>query len=154
MRANIGIPDQHTQAVTNILNQLLADEYVLYTKTRNYHWNVTGMSFHELHKFFEEQYKIIDDVIDDIAERTRAIGHHPIAILRGILKLTSLTEDEPMPDARQMLINLLNDHETIIKFIRRNIDPIQNQHKDAGSADFLTGLIEIHEKMAWMLRAF
>ena len=71
MKPNIGLSDKEREGVVEILNTLLSDEYVLYTKTRNYHWNVVGPQFNDLHKFFESQYEALNEVIDDVAERAQ-----------------------------------------------------------------------------------
>jgi starvation-inducible DNA-binding protein len=133
----------------------LADQYVLYTKTRNYHWNVTGMQFNDLHKFFESQYTAIDASIDAVAERIRALGGMTTATLAEFSKNSRLKEHPAKyPDAKVMISNLLADHEATIRNLRKDIDACDKKHHDTGTADFLTGLMEDHEKMAWMLRAF
>jgi starvation-inducible DNA-binding protein len=155
MKPGIGISDSNRQAVIKILNTLLADEYVLYTKTRNYHWNVVGPQFNDLHKFFEAQYEELDDVVDDVAERGRALGGNAEATLAEFTQLSRLREhpgQHPAPDA--MLANLLADHEAVIQSLRGDLATAMDKHADAGTSDFLTGLMEKHEKMAWMLRAF
>lgn len=151
----IGISPESRAGVHALLGKLLADEYVLYTKTRNYHWNVTGVHFHALHKFFEEQYEAVDDSIDDIAERIRSLGGRSPASLKEFLATTRLPEQDPNvhPSAAQMIQHLLSDHEAIIRELRQDVETTQNKFGDAGTADFLTGLMEEHEKMAWMLRA-
>jgi starvation-inducible DNA-binding protein len=154
MKANIGIPENHLQPLATMLNTLLADEYVLYTKTRNYHWNVTGSSFMELHKLFEGQYEQLDDAIDDIAERSRALGHYALGSLKQFLAITRLVEDESAVGSKQMLQNLLNDHETLIRILRNDIAISADQYKDVGTSDFLTGLMEQHEKTAWFIRSY
>lgn len=155
MKPNIGISEKNLQAVANILNILLADEFTLYVKTRNAHWNVTGDNFSELHKFFEEQYEKLDEIMDEVAERVRMLGHFSIGSLGDIVKSTRLTEQKADYGARDNLIRgLLDDHETIIRAIRNEIEPVTNKYHDAGSADFLTGIMETHEKMAWMLRSY
>jgi len=154
MKANIGIAKAHLQPLATMLNTLLADEYVLYTKTRNYHWNVTGPSFMEFHKLFEGQYEELDTVVDDIAERCRALGHNSLGTLKQFLAITRLTEDDKATNAKQMLLNLLNDHETIIRILRNDIAVSADQYKDAGTSDFLTGLLKYHEKTAWFIRSY
>lgn len=151
---NTGISKSSRQKAAQLLNALLADEYVLYTKTRNYHWNVAGPHFHELHKFFEAQYQQLDQSIDDIAERARALGADAVGTLTEFLRLTSLHEHPAeCSDAHRMLTDLCADHETVIRSLRAGVDACAEQYRDAGTADFLTGLMEQHEKMAWMLRA-
>lgn len=154
MKANIGIPENHLQPLATMLNTLLADEYVLYAKTRNYHWNVTSPSFMELHKLFEGQYEELATIVDDIAERSRALGHYAVGTLKQVLELTRLVEDEQPTTAKQMIQNLLNDHETLVRILRNDINVSADQYKDAGTADFFTGLLKHHEKTAWILRSY
>ena len=155
MEAGIGIPDADRKGVSDILNALLSDEYVLYTKTRNYHWNVVGPQFSDLHKFFEAQYEALNDIVDEVAERTRTLGGRPIGTLGGFLKHARLKEATgEVTDARAMLESLLRDHESIIRSLRQDQAIALERHGDAGTNDFLTGLMEKHEKMAWMRRAF
>nr|WP_294786203.1 DNA starvation/stationary phase protection protein [uncultured Flavobacterium sp.] len=155
MKAKIGITEKNTAAVSTELSKLLADEFVLYTKTRNAHWNVTGDNFHANHIFFENQYKQLDEIIDSVAERIRKIGHYAPASLKSYLELTHLTEySERTNDGAGFMKDLLSDHESIIEFIRGNITPFADDYKDYGSSDFITGLIEIHEEMAWMIRSY
>lgn len=154
MKPTLGIPDHDIEEVVTFLNTLLADEYVLYTKTRNAHWNVTGQNFYELHKFFETQYEVLDIMIDDIAERVRTLGHFSIGSLRDFLSVTHMGEEkDDFNNSKQIIQTLVNDHETIIRIIRNDIIPISDKYRDLGTADFVTGLMEQHEKMAWMLRA-
>jgi len=155
MNPNIAITDKDRAGVVKILNALLADEYVLYTKTRNYHWNVVGPQFNDLHKFFAEQYEALDDFIDEVAERARTLGGHSVASLAEFQEATRLKEHPGQyPSAEEMLDNLLGDHETIIRQLRTDADIVGTQYRDSGTNDFLIGLMEKHEKMAWMLRAF
>jgi len=154
MKANIGIPEKDVEEIATILNTLLADEYVLYTKTRNAHWNITGTNFFELHKFFESQYELLAESIDEIAERVRKLGHFALGSLKDFLGVTHMDEENhDFSNSRQIIQTLLNDHETIIRIIRSDIAPISDKYKDLGTADFVTGLMEQHEKMAWMLRS-
>ena len=108
MKANIGISEKNSKEVGSVLNKILADEYLLYTKTRNYHWNIEG---------------------------------------------SNLVEQEYTSDQKSQLKNLLDDHEAIIRFLRLHIDIFADKYKDAGNADFITGLMQKHEKMAWFLRS-
>lgn len=153
MQVNIGLSDASRQAVAQILNAILADAYVLYTKTRNYHWNVKGPHFHDLHKLFEAQYETIDDAIDEIAERVRALGEPVLGSLKEFLAVTRLSDSTGALTAPEMIAALLSDHEAVIRQLRGDIDAVGAQHGDTGNQDYLTGLMEEHEKMAWMLRA-
>lgn len=137
-----------------MLNTLLADESVLGAKTRNCHWNVTGPHFHDLHKLFESQYDKLDEIMDDVAERARALDGHAIGTLSEFLGLARLKEQPgKYPNALQMTTELLAGHEAVIRQLRADVDACGEKLGDAGTTDFLTGLMEQHEKMAWMLRA-
>ena len=154
MTIEIGLPGQSREAIGRMLNKLLADEHVLYVKTRNYHWNVVGPQFHSLHEMFEEQYKQLGEAGDEIAERARMLGVVALGSMSAFLDEARLAEDagEP-PDAPAMLTNLVHDHERVIQQLRADIEACDEQHNDQGTADFLTGLMEQHEKQVWMLRA-
>jgi starvation-inducible DNA-binding protein len=155
MKIDIAMSNENRAGVVQILNTLLADEYLLYTRTRNYHWNVVGRQFNDLHKFFEAQYEEIDGVIDDVAERSRALGLHSAATMTEFMQLTRLKEKPAdYPAALDMVGDLLADHEAIIRTLRADLVTCMEKFHDAGSSDFLTGLMEKHEKMAWMLRSF
>ena len=154
MKPQIDISPKNLSALALMLNTLLADEYVLYTKTRNAHWNIEGPAFHALHLFFESQYEQLDEIIDEVAERVRALGHYALGTLNGFVKTARL--DEPLlefSNAKKMIQALLDDHETIIRILRKQVNEASENYKDAGTSDFLTGLLEQHEKMAWMLRS-
>lgn len=154
MKANIGINEDNRQAVANELSKILADEYVLFTKTRNAHWNVEGIDFHDKHKFFEAQYEQLDDFIDQVAERIRMLGHYAPATLQSFLDLTSLTEaNRQKNDSKGFISELVADHESIIIKLRENINRFANDFLDQGTSDFITGLMQEHEKMAWFLRS-
>lgn len=153
MTLNTGLVAKSRDGVAKLLNTLLADEYVIYTRTRNYHWNVVGPRFHDLHKFFEAQYEQTDEAIDDIAERVRALGGRSAGSLTEFLALTRLEESpSETPDDQAMVANLLADHEAVIRSLRKDLEKAAALG-DAGTSDFLTGLMEQHEKTAWMLRA-
>lgn len=155
MKPNIGIDDKNREGVVDILNILLADEYLLYTKTRNYHWNVRGRQFNDLHKFFQQQYEQLEIIIDEVAERARTIGGHAMGTLIEFTQKTRLKEvPNVFPEAWDMVKNLLEDHESIIRNLRIDLKTCDEKHNDMGTSDFLTGLMEQHEKMAWMLREF
>jgi len=153
MKTEIGVSPENLTAVAHELNCILADEFVLYTKTRDAHWNVEGPDFHSMHLFFEKQYNQLEEVIDEVAERIRMLGHYAPATLAQYLELTHLTEESrEKNNSTGFMRTLLNAHETIIIHLRGNVDRFA-ELGDAGTSDFITGLIETHEKMAWMLRA-
>jgi starvation-inducible DNA-binding protein len=154
MNPDIGIAEKNLRVTANELQKLLADEYVLYTKTRNYHWNVEGPNFMEMHKFYEGQYVQLDEIIDEVAERIGKIGHFSEARLKDFLEFARLDEAGYTYDQTKQLKNLLSDHETIIKVLRKNITEFPDEYKDLGSSDFVTGLLQKHEMMAWFIRSY
>jgi starvation-inducible DNA-binding protein len=155
MKANIEIADKNLKEVATLLNTLVADEYVLYTKTRNAHWNIQGNNFMELHKLFESQYEALDIIIDDTAERVRALGHFALGSLKDFLQVTQLNEDnENFTNQNHIIETLLEDHESVIHWLRNHITIVSDEFKDLGTADFMTGVMEQHEKTAWMLRSY
>jgi len=154
MKANLGIPEKHLKEVALELNKLLADEHVLYTKTRNFHWNIEGSNFMELHKFYESQYEELAEMIDEIAERIRTIGHFAEGRMKDFLELARILEVAYTNEQKKQLKYLLDDHETIIRAIRQQVTKFADEYKDPGSSDFVTGIMEKHEKMAWMIRSY
>ncbi|MFT3867181.1 MAG: DNA starvation/stationary phase protection protein [Nibricoccus sp.] len=154
MLTNIGLREEARLEVGQMLNLLLADEYVIYVTTRNYHWNVTGPAFYALHKQFEAQYEQIAEWIDQVAERTRAIGVRARGNWYDLASAARCTPD-PTNDtpAEHMLSELLALHEELIVQLRTDSSACAKKFNDAGTADFLTALMEKHEKIAWMLRA-
>ncbi len=155
MKVNIGIASKDRAKVVDILNITLSDEFVLYTKTLNFHWNLRGASFAELHKFLNDQYEELQVIVDEVAERTRKIGGQSIGSLKEFLEQTRLKEAPAQrlsPTA--MIAKLLGDHESLIVALRKDLDLCDEKYNDKGTCDFLTGLMEQHEKMAWMLRSY
>lgn len=154
METKIGIKPENLEAVAHKLAIMLADEFLLYTKTRNAHWNVEGADFYSKHKFFEDQYEQLDETMDDIAEHIRSLGHYAPATLKEFLQLTRLTEQSREGNSSISFIKeLLADHQSIVIHLRENINRFANEHHDLGTSDFITGHMETHEKMAWMLRS-
>ena len=154
MEAKIGIEQVYLSKVSHELSKILASEFVLYVKTRNAHWNVEGPDFYSKHKFFEDQFMALEDIVDQVAERIRSLGHYPPGSMALFLELTKLSEFKRRPENSAGFIReLLTDHEGIITELRANIDPFTAVFHDAGTGDFITGLLERHEKMAWMLRS-
>jgi starvation-inducible DNA-binding protein len=150
---NIAIPEENRREMADTLQALLADAHLLYMKIRKFHWNVQGPRFHMLHLLFEEQYTLIEGAIDEIAERVQMLGFMANGTMAEMLKNTQIKEQPGVnPPAQQMVAELLADHETIIRALREAADLAEEQ-EDMGTNDFLIGLMQAHEKMAWMLRA-
>lgn len=154
MKTAIGIKEDNREAVVEMLKQLLADEFVIYTKYRNAHWNVEGIDFHSKHVFFEEEYGKLEKTIDEVAERIRMLGFYSPGTMQQFLELSELKENGPeQNDSASFMGVLLEDHRAIIKFIRKSIGDNAEAHNDEGTADFITAIMQMHEQMAWMLRS-
>ncbi|MCI3936300.1 DNA starvation/stationary phase protection protein [Chryseobacterium aahli] len=154
MKIQIGIAEAHRQSVVDELVKLLADENILYVKTKNAHWNIEGPDFYDKHKFFESQFIQLDAIIDSVAERIRSLGHYAPASLKSYLSLTHLTEAKSEKnDSEGFIKELLQDHQSIIISICEHVKCFGEEFHDLGTADFVTGLMQKHEKMAWFLRS-
>lgn len=154
MKTNIGLTEGARFEVGQILNLLLADESVLSATTRDYHWNVTGPDFPNHHLQFETQYQQIATWIDEVAERARAIGVGARGNWADLGKAARTSADPGIGlPAEHMLAELLALHEDLIVQLRTDSEACTRRFQDVGTADFLTGLMERHEKTAWMLRA-
>jgi len=151
IQPNIGLDRDVRHAVVEILNQTLANEAVLTVKTRSAHWNVSGTGFSELHILFDTQYKQLNDISDEIAERARILGGIAIGSLQEFIKYTRL-EEQPgvVPD----ILRLLADHETSIRFLREDARKCTEEYEDEGTFELLVGVMRLHEKVAWMLRSY
>ncbi|RBN51567.1 DNA starvation/stationary phase protection protein [Flavobacterium psychrolimnae] len=151
----IGITEAHLKNSISILSSILANEMTLYIKLRKFHWNVSGQSFMELHKLFEGQYTQLEVSIDETAERISKLGGKTIGTMKEFSELTIIKESpNQYPGQKEMLQELVEDHETLIVQLRKDVDASADENKDAGTADFLTGLMLAHETMAWTLRRY
>jgi starvation-inducible DNA-binding protein len=154
MKSNIGISEHNKQSVSDELSKILADEYVLSAKTEYAHWNVECKNFYGKHKLFEAQYTQLDEIIESVAARIRVLGHYAPGTLSSFLSLTRLSEmNREKNDSQGFICELLMDHKLIIMNLRENIQAFADKFHDIGSSDLITGLMEDHEKMAWLLRA-
>ena len=152
MQIDIGISPEQRKEIATGLSHLLADSYTLYLKTHNYHWNVTGPMFNTLHLMFEEQYTELATAVDEIAERIRALGEPAPGSYQAFAQLTSIEEEENVPDAETMIRQLIIGQETVVRTARK-LFPIVEKAADEPTADLLTQRMPVHEKTAWMLRS-
>lgn len=127
---------------------------ILYVKLRKFHWNVSGNSFMELHKLFEEQYNDIENMIDEVAERIGKLGGKAIGTMNEFLKHTVLEESANYETQDKMLAELLSDYEKVISNLRNMIANMEEDSKDFGTIDFITAIIQSHESKAWVLRRY
>lgn len=151
---DLGVAKEHIPGITAILKTLLADEVILYTRLRNYHWNVNGPHFYPLHQLFEAQYDEVEAIIDEVAERIRQFGVAAPGTLAEFQQMARLKEQPgEVPAAMAMVATLAGDHEALVRFLREDIETIDDEADEVGVEDLLTGLLQQHQKMAWMLRA-
>ncbi|WP_367770530.1 DNA starvation/stationary phase protection protein [Flavobacterium sp. WC2421] len=155
MKPQIGITADNLKNSTDLLSSVLADEMTLYIKTRKFHWNVSGESFMEIHKLFENQYKQLEESIDNVAERISKLGEKTIGTMNEFIAHSKLKESpNKYPSQKEMIKELLDDHETVIVALRKGIKQSEEDNKDIGTADFLTSLMTEHETTAWILRRY
>lgn len=154
MKVNIGLTNTTQTQVATMVNQLLADEFVIYVKTLNFHWNVVGSDFFALHAFFQKQYEELLDMVDEVAERVRVFGVQSLGSCAEFVRHATIHESVGQKlAAADMLAQLCSDHEVIIQALRKAVTKTADLG-DEGTSNFLTDLMEKHEKMAWMLRSF
>jgi starvation-inducible DNA-binding protein len=151
-KIDIGIAEDERKAIAQGLSHLLADSYTLYLKTHNFHWNVTGPMFNTLHLMFEGQYTELALAVDQIAERIRALGFPAPGTYAAYARLSSIKEEEGVPSAADMIRQLVQGQEAVIR-TARGIFPLLDKVSDEPTADVLTQRMQVHEKTAWMLRS-
>jgi starvation-inducible DNA-binding protein len=151
IQPNIGLDSEVRRSVVELLNIVLADEAVLATKTRCAHWNVHGTDFFRLHTLFANEYQLLNNISDEIAERARMLGGFAVGSLAEFLRHTRL-EEQPgdVPD----VLRLLADHETCIRFLREDTRKCSEEYEDEGTFELLVRVMCLHEKTAWMLRSY
>lgn len=149
-----GIDDGNRERSAFVLNRLLADEQILYIKTKNYSWNLRGRNFNSLNILFKQNYRIQDNLINELAERIRGIGHFACGSMKEYVELTRLKETNHL-DGKEILMlkTLIEDHESIIKLVRNDIVSFDSKYMDLGNSYFVTSLLKKHESMAWKLRS-
>ena len=152
MKIDIGIGHNDRKKIADGLSHLLADTYTLYLKTHNFHWNVTGPMFNTLHTMFEVQYTELALAVDSIAERIRALGFPAPATYAAYSKLSSIKEEEGVPDWKEMVKQLVEGSEAVVR-TARSVFPAVEKVRDEPTADLLTQRMQLHEKTAWMLRS-
>lgn len=149
---DIGISAADRTAIAEGLKTLLADSYTLYLQTHNFHWNVTGPQFRELHLMFEEHYTELATAVDEIAERIRTLGVAAPGTYKAFATLANIQEAEGVPSASEMVALLKTGHEQVVKTCRAVLEKAQ-QGDDESSAALISDRMRVHEKTAWMLRA-
>lgn len=151
-QVNIGISEDTREQIAIGLGKVLADTYTLYLQTHNFHWNVTGPHFRDLHLMFEEQYTELATAVDDIAERIRTLGFPAPGTYRAYAKLTDIEEVDEIPEAFEMVRLLAQANETVVRSCRQLL-PTAQEADDESTASLLSDRMVVHEKTAWMLRS-
>ncbi|ANG64504.1 DNA starvation/stationary phase protection protein [Marinobacterium aestuarii] len=148
----IGIVEAARKAIADGLSGLLADSYTLYLQTHNFHWNVTGPQFRELHLMFEEQYNELALAVDEVAERIRTLGAVAPGTYKAYASLSSIKEVDGVPPAADMVQLLTQGHEQVVRTCRQVLKVAQAAD-DESTASLVSDRMRIHEKTAWMLRS-
>lgn len=151
-KIDIGISKDHRKSIAEGLCRLLADEYTLYLKTHNFHWNVTGPMFNTLHLMFEQHYTEAATAVDTVAERIRSLGFPAPGTYRQYAELSSIREEPGVPHWQEMVQQLVVGHEACVR-TARSVFPQADAAHDEPTADLLTQRMDLHEKTAWMLRS-
>lgn len=149
---NIGMNEAERESVVELLKHILADTYLMTVKTQNFHWNVTGPLFPQLHALFESQYNELNEALDTLAERIRALGAFSPGSFSSFLAYATLEEVAEIPNPEGMIAQLLDDHESMIRAMRAGFD-ILDEAGDEVTLDLFVQRMASHEKTAWMLRA-
>ncbi len=149
---DIGINAKNRLEIAEGLKTLLADSYTLYLQTHNFHWNVTGPQFRELHLMFEEHYTELATAVDDIAERIRTLDVAAPGTYKEFARLSSIAEVDGVPGAADMVNLLTKGHEQVVR-TSRQVLAVAQQADDESTAALVSDRMRIHEKTAWMLRA-
>lgn len=152
MKMDIGITEAHRATVADVLKKLLADSYTLYLQTHNFHWNVTGVRFRDLHLMFEEHYTELATAVDEIAERIRSLGVFAPGTYQAFSQFSAIKPVENIPTAEEMVTILMQNHEQIVRTCRNALAAAE-EAGDESSASLISDRMVIHEKTAWMLRA-
>ena len=152
LQIDLGIEPKQRQVIAEGLSRVLADTYTLYLKTHNFHWNVTGPMFQTLHLMFEQQYSELALAVDLVAERIRALGYPAPGSYAQFAKLSTVTEAEGIPKANEMVRQLVEGQEALVRTLR-NVFPAAETASDQVTIDLLTQRMQVHEKTAWMLRS-
>jgi starvation-inducible DNA-binding protein len=152
MKNSPGLSEADAKKVAGGLAKVLSDTYVIYLKTHGFHWNVEGPNFRELHFMLEEQYTALWNALDVLAERIRALGHYSPGSNSDMVKMSKLSEEKGVPTAEQMLLKLIEDHDTVCNTLNE-VHEIADKANDSATTSMLENRLDEHQKFAWMLRA-
>lgn len=148
----LGFSKEKVEKTTEQLNLLLSNYQIYYQNLRNFHWNVKGEDFFELHVEFEGLYNEAKVVIDEIAERILTLRMKPVSMLSKYLELSSIEEGKAV-DSRKMVSTILSNHQVLIANMR-DILSVAGESDDEGTIDLVAGFLSTIEKKSWMLDAW
>jgi len=134
------------------MKKTLADTFALYLKSHNFHWNVEGTMFLELHQYFGELYEELHDAVDPIAEQIRVLNSYAPGSFTRFLELTSIEDSVAIPTTIDMIDSLIKDNQTVINTLTSAYN-LAEREKELGLANFLQDRIDVHKKHAWKLRS-
>ncbi|HYF68331.1 MAG TPA: DNA starvation/stationary phase protection protein [Ohtaekwangia sp.] len=149
----LGWTSEETEIIARVLNQLLANYSVHYQKLRNYHWNVKGSDFFDLHEQFESQYNEARDNIDAIAERIRVFGKTPMSTMKEYLETSEIKETGTDLASDIMVREVLSDYRILLEYMFTVVDAAADQG-DSGTEEMVKVFINRLEKHHWMLSSF
>lgn len=152
MAFETGMNEEQRASVSGALSKVLADTFILYLKTLNFHWNYNGVEFYPFHLLFQKQYEEMIEGIDEMAERVRALGFFVDGTADAFKKLSSIKEEHRVVSAHEMVEQLLAGHEVVIRELR-NLSYHAEKHRDPATVDLCGRRLNAHEKFAWMLRS-
>ncbi len=154
MKAPPNPTSQELQKVATLINTLLADEYILHTKTRYAQWNLNDHANYHLQKFFEGQHETLSSIMDELANHIRSMGQPVLVSKKDFLNIVAMSEDTPdFNNSDKIIEALLRDHESIIRFIQNDIIISSDKIRKPVTAFLVRGIMDKHEKIAWMLRS-
>jgi starvation-inducible DNA-binding protein len=149
----LGFDQAETERLVETMNALLANYHMHYQKLRNFHWNVKGADFFDLHEQFEERYDVAKESIDEIAERIRVFGHTPLSNLSDYMENSNIKESPTDLEAEAMVQEILNDYQILLSFLTDSMNAAIDIG-DVGTEDMLNTFIQDMEKHHWMLSSF
>jgi len=152
MKTLTSIDRNAAEQIAQHLGQILADTYITYVKTQNFHWNLIDPRFYSLHKMFEKNYEELAEAIDELAERIRALNMRSPGTMKQFLEMGTLEEGRTGLSGDEMITALYRDREALVQQIRPRIEEVIKMG-DEGTGDLLIQHMRMHEKAAWMLRS-
>lgn len=150
---DIGLEIKDSKVLVKKLNNLLASYEIYYQNLRNFHWNVTGPNFFELHAKFEELYNEATLAIDETAERILTLGERPYSSFSEYIENSVITEAKLVEEAKKM-VEIVRDNLNSLLNLERSVLEVAGDHGDEGTVTLMSDYISAKEKTVWMLSAY